>query len=90
MDPISEQNQQQMLRRLARVEGQLRGVQKMIRDGSDCEKVAQQLTAARRALDKAFHEMLACMIEYDVIGDTNSKNARDQMSQIRSLLSKYA
>jgi CsoR family transcriptional regulator, copper-sensing transcriptional repressor len=48
--------------RLARVEGQLRGVQRQINE-DDCEKIAQQLSAARKALDKAFFTMVACMIE---------------------------
>ena len=51
--------------RLARVEGQLRGVQKLITDEADCEKIAQQLAAARKALDKSFFTMVACMIEQE-------------------------
>jgi len=49
--------------RLARVEGQLRGVQKLIDNDADCEKIAQQLAAARKALDKTFFSMVGCMIE---------------------------
>jgi DNA-binding FrmR family transcriptional regulator len=49
--------------RLARVEGQLRGVQKLINSDADCEKIAQQLSAARKALDKSFFSMVGCMIE---------------------------
>ena len=49
--------------RLARVEGQLRGVQRLIDDEQDCEKIAQQLSAARKALDKAFFAMVGCMME---------------------------
>ena len=33
--------------RLARVEGQLRGIQRLIDGDADCEKIAQQLAAAR-------------------------------------------
>ena len=51
--------------RLARVEGQLRGVQRLINDESDCEKIAQQRAAARKALDKSFFTMVACMIEQE-------------------------
>lgn len=51
--------------RLARVEGQLRGVQRLINDETDCEKIAQQLAAARKALDKSFFTMVACMIEQE-------------------------
>lgn len=49
--------------RLARVEGQLRGLQRMIDEDTDCELVAQQLSAARKALDKSFFAMVACVIE---------------------------
>ncbi len=49
--------------RLARVEGQLRGVQRLIEEEAACEKIAQQLTASRKALDKSFFAMVACMIE---------------------------
>jgi hypothetical protein len=45
--------------RLKRVEGQLRGIQAMIEASGDCEKVAQQLSASRRALDKAFFNVIA-------------------------------
>ena len=39
--------------RLRRVEGQIRGIQRMIEDGRDCEDIVTQLMAARAALDKA-------------------------------------
>jgi CsoR family transcriptional regulator, copper-sensing transcriptional repressor len=49
--------------RLARVEGQLRGLQRLIDEDADCELVAQQLSAARKALDKSFFAMVGCIIE---------------------------
>ena len=39
--------------RLRRVEGQIRGIQRMIEDERDCEDIITQLMAARAALDKA-------------------------------------
>jgi DNA-binding FrmR family transcriptional regulator len=64
MARIRERAQQRALvLRLKRVEGQLRGIQAMIEAGADCEKVAQQLSASRRALDKAFFNVLACGME---------------------------
>ena len=59
-DPVKKKA---MRARLARVEGQLRGVQRQIEDEADCERIAQQLSAARKALDKAFFTMVACMME---------------------------
>jgi CsoR family transcriptional regulator, copper-sensing transcriptional repressor len=60
---IDPDKKRQMVQRLARVEGQLRGVQKLIHNDEDCEKIAQQLSAARKALDKSFFQMVACMME---------------------------
>ena len=51
-----------MSARLARIEGQVRAVRRMIGDDEPCESIAQQLAAARKALDRAFYEMVSCLI----------------------------
>lgn len=66
--------------RIARVEGQLRGVQRLIDEDADCETVAQQLSAARKALDKSFFAMVACVIEQ---GDMSSDD-------VAAMLTKFA
>lgn len=83
-------NKDAMLKRLARVEGQLRGLQKLIQNDEDCEKIVQQLAAARKALDKAGHEMLACIIEQEVIESEHQGKAATDMQQIRTLIAKYS
>ena len=42
-----------VLTRLRRAEGQLRGVQRLLEDGADCKAVITQLTAAQAALHRA-------------------------------------
>jgi DNA-binding FrmR family transcriptional regulator len=64
--------------RLARVEGQLRGVQRLIETDADCEKIAQQLSAARKALDKSFFSMVGCMIEQ---GDLPSDDIAEMLAK---------
>ena len=54
--------------RLARIEGQVRAVRRMIEENRTCENIAQQLSAARRALDRAFYEMVSCMIKHEPAG----------------------
>ena len=54
-----------LIMRLRRVEGQLRGVQKLLDEEADCEKIAQQLAASRKALDKTFFAMVGCIIEQE-------------------------
>ncbi|MGA8514123.1 MAG: metal-sensing transcriptional repressor [Burkholderiaceae bacterium] len=67
-----------MCMRLARVEGQLRGLQRQIEDEEDCQKIAQQVSAARKALDKAFFTMVACMIEQ---GDLPADHVADMLAK---------
>ena len=64
--------------RLKRVEGQLRGIQKLIEDDNDCEKVAQQLAAAGKALDKTFFSMVGCMIAQ---GDVPADDVADLLAR---------
>ena len=40
-----------LIKRLRRLEGQVRGIEKMIQNGRDCESIVTQLAAARSALD---------------------------------------
>ena len=47
---LAEQDKAALLNRLKRAEGQMRGVQRMIEDGRDCEAILQQLTAVRSAV----------------------------------------
>ena len=90
MNKPENKQQTELLKRLARVEGQIRGIQKLIQQpNADCEKVLQQMTAARRALDKAFFEMLACVIETNVL-DEQQGDAAQRMSEVKELLTRYA
>jgi DNA-binding FrmR family transcriptional regulator len=50
---LAEQDKTDLLNRLKRAEGQMRGVQRMIEEQRDCEAILQQLTAVRSALHTA-------------------------------------
>ena len=47
-----ERNKSAILNRLARIEGQVRGLQRMIEEGKECEQILAQLAAVRSALDR--------------------------------------
>ncbi|WP_144329282.1 metal-sensitive transcriptional regulator [Tepidimonas charontis] len=67
-----------LLLRLKRVEGQLRGIQRLIEADTDCEQVAQQLAAARKALDKSFFMMVGCVMAQ---GDTPPDDVAELLSR---------
>jgi CsoR family transcriptional regulator, copper-sensing transcriptional repressor len=67
----NQQIKQQLLSRLRRIEGQVRGVQNMIDEERDCEEILQQLSAIRSAVQGAsviFLEEYAvdCMVNLEV------------------------
>jgi len=51
--PLSEKAQQEMLSRLRRIEGQARGVQRMVEEQRDCAEIVHQLAAIRAATHSA-------------------------------------
>jgi len=55
-----------LVHRLKRAEGQLRGVQRMIEEGDDCMAIAGQMSAVRKALDSAYVRMTVCFIEQEL------------------------
>lgn len=55
-----------VLNRLRRAEGQLRGVQRMIEEGESCLKIGQQFSAVRKALDSTYLRMTMCFMEQEL------------------------
>ena len=88
---VRAEDRDRLLARLARVEGQLRGVQRMIREGSPCESVAQQLAAARGGLHGAFCDLIACAFEAKLDGvEGDAGWLRERIGELTDLLKKYA
>lgn len=55
-----------VLNRLRRAEGQIRGVQRMIEEGESCLKIGQQFSAVRKALDSTYLRMTMCFMEQEL------------------------
>jgi len=65
-------------RRLRRIEGQIRGVLKMMDEEANCKDVVSQLSAVRSASDKAIAYIVAvnleqCILEEQQAGGDTSK-----------------
>lgn len=83
------EHQKALVIRLRRIEGQIRGVQGMVAADAECEAIAQQLAAARKALDRAFFEMMACSLEQKLDAATSVKSARGLAREMTQVLAKY-
>ena len=77
-----------VLARLRRIEGQVRGIITMIEAGRSCDDIAEQMAAARRAMDKAFFRMMACSVLESVAGSDSETQLRVEHST--KLLERYS
>ena len=78
-----------VLRRLRRIEGQVRGVQAMVEEDRYCIDVVTQVTAIESALDKVALELLEDHANHCVIGGEPSKQeerTEELMGAVRRLL----
>jgi DNA-binding FrmR family transcriptional regulator len=83
---IKEPEVDEIVRRLRRVEGQVQGLQRMLADGRDCADVAQQVAAARAALDRVAIDLIAAGMEKCVKMDIEGKpQARATMDRLRKV-----
>ena len=75
-----------LLNRLRRIEGQVRGVAKMVEDGRYCIDVLTQLQAVRAALSRAETEMLKDHLGRCIEGAIVSGDAADQRRKASELI----
>ena len=61
-----EKTRTDLLNRLKRAEGQLRGIQRMIEEGQSCMDIATQMAAVRKALDSTYVRMTVCLLEQEI------------------------
>lgn len=71
---MHDDDPKKLLDRLARVEGQVRGVRNMLESGRTCEDVLTQLLAARASLERASLIMIErhlrdCVVGPEELGD---------------------
>lgn len=73
---FSDGDREDVINRLKRIEGQVRGIQRLVDQGSSCKKVAAQVKAARTALDAVGKLILACFLAESMkSGQTAEKEA---------------
>lgn len=91
-DPVSsyrDDHQKDVVNRLRRVEGQVRGLVEMIQSGRSCEEVALQMSAARKAMDKTFYRMMACSLMEAIHESETDAQAIVEVERAARLLDKF-
>ena len=88
-----ESSRTDILNRLKRAEGQLRGIQRMLEAGEPCLDIASQMAAVRKALDSTYVRMTVCFMEQHLqekLGTSpeTAPDMADMFGEIETLLGK--
>ena len=79
-----EASRTDLLNRLRRAEGQLRGIQRMVDEGADCMQIAQQISAVRKALDSAYVRMTVCFMQQEL--SAKMRDGKGRQAELEQLL----
>ena len=74
-----------VVKRLRRAEGQIRGIIAMLEGGRDCAEVVTQLAAVSRALDRAGFKIIASGLQQCVTAQAAGKDRTVDMAQMEKL-----
>jgi DNA-binding FrmR family transcriptional regulator len=90
---LNESDRTEVLNRLRRAEGQIRGVQRMIEEGESCQKVGQQFSAVRKALDSTYLRMTMCFMQQELDtclrpDETQKEGMEAMLKEMETLLSR--
>jgi len=83
---MDERIKKSQLARLSRVEGQVRGVARMVEEDRYCIDVLTQIRAVRAALDKVEQEILHEHLNHCVAHAFHAGSARDRQIKIEELI----
>jgi DNA-binding FrmR family transcriptional regulator len=83
-----QQDTEALLMRLRRMEGQVRGVQKMIEEGRYCVDIVTQLQAISAAADKVAQQVLEGHIRGCVSDAIKGDRGDEAITELMSVLSK--
>lgn len=83
------ENKDAVLKRLRRIEGQVRGIERMVEENRYCIDVVTQVTAIQAALDKVALELLTDHAAHCVVGaegGEQQERTEELMAAVKRLL----
>ncbi len=86
---INEETKKDVLPRLKKIEGQIRGIQGMVEKERYCIDIINRVTAAQKALDQVDLMVMQRHIESCVIDAVKSDNAGPVMEELMETIYKF-
>lgn len=85
-DLFADKDRDAIVARLRRVEGQIRGLQRMVDEGRDCAAIVTQLSAARAALDRIGNVIVSSGLRGCLSDEKLKKATMDRVNQTLNAL----
>ena len=87
---LPEETVTDVIRRLKRVEGQVRGIQQMLAEGRDCRDVVTQMSAANKALEQAGFVLVAAGLTWCLEDTERSAAEGYSVADVQKMFTKLA
>ena len=87
---LPEETVSDLIKRLRRIEGQVRGLQQMLADGRDCREVVTQLSAANKALEQAGFVLVAAGLTWCLSDPERSAALGYDVADVQKMVTKLA
>ncbi len=87
---IPNRNNKALLARLSKIEGQVRGIERMIEQNKPCEDVIVQLSSASAALQSTAKAMLLHHIDTCVLENVQNGNGKEALDKLKDAIDKYS
>ncbi|NLA36631.1 MAG: metal-sensitive transcriptional regulator [Actinobacteria bacterium] len=85
---LPEETTADLLRRLRRIEGQVRGIQAMVTEQRECADVVTQIAAASKALEQVGFKMVASGLAYCMANPEDAAESGYDLARIEKLFMK--
>jgi len=79
-----------VINRLKRIEGQVRGLMKMIEDDKSCEDILVQISSAKSALHKTGQVILEGHLYHCVLDGIRDGNEEDTIKKLSSAIEQFS
>ncbi|HEY9607904.1 metal-sensitive transcriptional regulator [Allocoleopsis sp.] len=83
---MSETQTQELLSRLAKIEGHIRAISQMVETGRSCPEVLLQIAAVRSALNKVAKMLLKEYAQQNLVDAAQGGNLEEEIAHLRSAL----
>ncbi len=79
-----------LLNRMRRIEGQARGIQKMLAEQRDCEEIIVQLSSMRSAITKVAMALMSNHLERCVLDGEERVDAEEALERAKRIFMKFS